>query len=897
MPREYLLEVNNQIQRVVCEPDTPLLYVLRNDLGLKGVKYGCGSEQCGACKTLIDGQAVPTCKLPAKDVAGLSITTVEGLVQGGELHPLQEAFIREQALQCGFCTPGMIIAAQALLNHQRYPSDEDIRTALETNLCRCGVYDRVRRAIKLRIGRPDQSPKYAVNSDLESLAKFSSFQSPAPLPHTLAENPDLDDWIRLNADGTITLFTGKVELGQGIKTAVALIGAEELDVSLERIKVAVTDTAHSPNEGLTVGSMSLETTGEAMRFAAAEARQVLLSIAFEELEAPIDRLVVADGTIHDPISGRSTTYWDLLAGQAFGRQVTGIGRPKSPDRLTLLGNANPHLDLPDKVSGAQIYIHDLDLPGMVHGRVLRPPHYAARLVSFDESSLKQILGMIRIVQDGSFMGVICEREEEAIKALEQLQKSATWSGELNLPDQASLYEHMLEQPKQSYLVQAGIPVEGAIPQIEIPSEAVHTLKSTYYRPFQMHASLGPSAAVAQLEDEKLTLWVQSQGVYPIRDAVAHVLGMSENDVRVIHVEGAGCYGHNGADDAALDAALLARAYPGRPISLKWMRADEHTWEPNGPAMMMKMQASLGDDGQVIAWNHDVWSYPHLGRSYARDHTSGLLAAWHLAEPFAQGTPNPELAPHVGSHRNADPLYNFPNRRIVKHFIPESPLRVSALRGLGAFGNVFAIESFVDELAYRAGTDPLDFRLRHLEDERAIAVINAVAEKADWRSSGTEEIDGHGRGLAFAQYKNRQCYAAVIVDLKVDRNNGEIKLERVVIAADAGQIVSANGLSNQLEGSFVQAASWTLLEQVNFNHQGITSQDWDSYPILRFPQSPKVETVLINRPGLPFLGSGEAAQGPTPAAIANAIFDAAGIRLREVPFTPERVRDALNEKIL
>ncbi|UCD41645.1 MAG: molybdopterin-dependent oxidoreductase, partial [Chloroflexota bacterium] len=598
MPREFLLEVNSQTQRVVCEPDTPLLYVLRNDLGLKGVKYGCGSEQCGACKALVDGQAVPTCKLPVKDVTGLSITTVEGLIQGSKLHPLQEAFIQEQALQCGFCTPGMIIAAQGLLNHQRYPSDEDIRTALETNLCRCGVYDRVRRAIKLRIGRPDQRSKYAVQSDLESLAKFSSPQLPAPLPHTLVENPDLDDWIRLNADGTITLFTGKVELGQGIKTAVALIGAEELDVSLERIKVTATDTAHSPNEGLTVGSMSLETTGEAMRFAAAEARQVLLSIAFEELEAPIDRLVIADGRIHDPISGRSKTYWDLLGGQAFGRQVTGIGLTKSPDRFTLLGNANPRLDLPDKVSGAQIYIHDLDLPGKVHGRVLRPPHYAARLVSFDERPLKQIPGMIRIVQDGSFVGVICEREEQAIKALEQLQKSATWSGELNLPDQTSLFEHMLEQPKQSYLVQAGTPVEGVIPQIEIPSEAAHTLKSTYYRPFQMHASLGPSAAVAQLEDGELTLWVQSQGVYPIRAAAAHVLGMSENDVRVIHVEGAGCYGHNGADDAALDAALLARAYPGRPVSLKWMRTDEHTWEPYGPAMVMKMQASLGDDGQV-----------------------------------------------------------------------------------------------------------------------------------------------------------------------------------------------------------------------------------------------------------------------------------------------------------
>jgi nicotinate dehydrogenase subunit B len=889
MPQEFLLEVNSHTQRVECDPDTPLLYVLRNDLGLTGVKYGCGSEQCGACKAIVDNQAVPTCKLPVKNVIGLSIQTIEGLAQNGDLHPLQQAFIEEQALQCGFCTPGMIIAAQGLLNQHRYPSDKEIRLALESNLCRCGVYDRVRRAIKLRIGRPDRQPKYRVQTGLKSLSKSGIYQTYPGLPQALVENPELDDWIRINADGTITLFTGKVELGQGIKTAVAMIGSEELDVSLEQIQVAATDTAHSPDEGLTVGSMSLETTGEAMRFAAAEARQVLLSIAFEELEAPLDRLVINDGTITDPASGRSTTYWNLLGGQPFGHQVTGAGRPKSPDQYTLLGKEIQRLDLPDKVSGAHVYIQDLDLPGKVHGRVIRPPHYSAKLVSYNKGAVSQMPGVLKIVQDGDFLGVICEREEQALKALEQVRTSATWEGDLNFPDQDSLYGHLLSQPRQSYLVKDGTAFEDDIPPIEAPPEAAHTLKSTYYRPFQMHASLGPSGAVALFEDGILTLWVQSQGVYPIRSAVAHVLDIPENNVRVIHVEGAGCYGHNGADDAALDAALLARALPGRPVSLKWMRADEHTWEPYGPAMAIQMQASLGVDGEVLDWNHDVWSYPHLGRARVGSHTSGLLAAWHLAEPFSRPQLKPVLASHVGSHRNADPLYHFPQRRIVKHFVPDSPLRVSALRGLGTYGNVFAIESFMDELAFKADIDPLAFRLRHLRDERAIAVIKAAAEKAGWRSSGFEKSDGHGRGIAFAQYKNRQCYTAIVVDLKVDRLNGEIELERVVIAADAGQIVSPDGLSNQLEGSFLQAASWTLYEQVNFDQQGITSRDWDTYPILRFPQAPKIETVLLNRPGLPFLGSGEAAQGPTPAAIANAVFDAVGVRLREIPFTPDRVR--------
>jgi nicotinate dehydrogenase subunit B len=891
MPQEFSLLVNGQIQRVKSEPDTPLLYVLRNDLRLKGVKYGCGSEQCGACKVIIDGQAVPTCKLPVKNVSGLSITTIEGLGQPGNLHPLQQAFIEEQALQCGFCTSGMIIAAQGLLNQQRYPTDEEIRTTLESNLCRCGVYDRVRRAIELRIGRADQRPNYSVFSARDASPEISSSRNPAELPHSILENPDLDDWVCINKDGTLTLFTGKVELGQGIRTAVALIGAEELDVSLDRIQIAPIDTAHSPNEGLTVGSMSLETTGQAMRYAAAEARQVLLSIAFEELEAPIDRLVVADGTILDPVSGRSTTYWDLQGGRKFGCQVSGLGRPKSPEQYSLLGKENPRLDLPEKVSGVQLYIHDLDLPGMVHGRILRPPHYAARLLDFDEHAVSQLPGVVKIVCDGSFLGVICEREEQAIEALDQLRKSTNWEGELDIPVQDSLYETMLSQAKQSFLVQKGTPVEGDVPPIESQPGAAQTMKSTYYRPFHMHASLGPSGAVARMDNGKLTLWVQSQGVYPIRAAVAHVLDMAESDIHVIHVEGAGCYGHNGADDAALDAALLAHAYPGRPVSLKWTREDEHTWEPYGPAMVMQLQASLGEDGSVIDWNHDVWSYPHLGRSRVEGQTSGLLAAWHLAEPFTQAPLKPVLASHVGSHRNADPLYDFPNRRVVKHFVPDSPLRVSALRGLGAFGNVFAIESFMDELAHHTGIDPLEFRLSHLNDDRAKAVITAAGERAGWGSNDGDE--NRGQGLAFAQYKNRQCYAAVVVDLEVEPQSREIKLKKAVIAADAGQIVSADGLSNQLEGSFVQAASWTFFEQVNFDRQGITSQDWDSYPILRFSQSPRIETVLINRPGLPFLGSGEAAQGPTPAAIANAIFDAVGVRLREIPFTSKRVKALLN----
>jgi len=401
--------------------------------------------------------------------------------------------------------------------------------------------------------------------------------------------------------------------------------------------------------------------------------------------------------------------------------------------------------------------------------------------------------------------------------------------------------------------------------------------------------MGPSAAVAQWVDSKLTVWTHSQGVFPLRSSIARILKMPESDIRTIHKDGPGCFGHNGADDAALDAALLACALPGRPVSLKWMRADENAWEPYGTAMIVKLKASLGSDGDVMDWNHDVWGYTHSSRPRKEKGTSDLLAAWHLSEPFTPAPPNPGMGFQGGVHRNADPLYTFPRQRIVKHFLSDSPLRVSALRGLGSYTNIFAIESFMDELAHAAGIDPLEFRLRNLADDRARAVIEAAAEHADWRS------DKRGHGIAFSRYKNRQGYVAVAVDLSVDRTDGRIRLKRAVIAADVGQIVNPDAVSSQLEGVFTQSASWTLKEQVTFDQNGITSLDWRRYPILRFSDAPEIQTVLLNRPGMPFLGIGEGAQGPVPAAIANAVFDATGIRLRRIPFTPEQVIEVLKSR--
>jgi nicotinate dehydrogenase subunit B len=894
MVREITLKVNGQMHQVRVDPETPLLYVLRNDLGLKGAKFACGLEQCGACTILIDGQAVPSCRLSVRSVQGREITTLEGLGTPENLHPLQKAFMEEHAVQCGFCVSGMIMSAKALLDRNPDPSDAEIKVAIANNLCRCGVYDRILRAVKRAAGDPADSPAFRAGFNQKPEAPIEP-EGPIQadgLAGSLMHTPDLDSWVRINTDETVTIFTGKAELGQDIKTSVAMIGAEELDLSLDRIRVITADTAQSPNEGVTASSLSLETSGNAIRNAAAEARQILLEAAGEKLDTPIERLTMRDGTITDPATGHQVTYWELFGGKKFATKVMGIGYLKSPEKYQIVGQSIYRFDLLNKVTGRASFVQDLELPEMVHGRVVRPPHYGAKLVSVDEGAVGQMTGVIKVVRDGSFLAVIAEREEQAVQATEALRKTAVWKTENTLPNQETLFDHMLNQPDQAFLVVDGTPGDTPIPPIEIPAEAVHTLQATYFRPYHMHAALGPSAAVAQLIDGKLTVWSHTQGVFPLRSALAQVLKMEKGDIHVIHRDGPGCYGHNGADDAALDAALLARALPGRPVSLKWMRRDENTWEPYGAATIVQMQASLNQSSEVINWNHDVRGYSHMGRSRPSKESSGLLAAWHLAEPFKTPQPFPVLAYHVGIHRNADPIYTFAHRRIVKHFLPDSPLRVSSLRGLGSYANIFAIESFMDELAFAAGVDPLEFRLRNLSDERARAVLIAAAEKAGWisgRKGGGKDL---GYGIALSRYKNRQCYAAVCVSLRVNKTSARIGLVRAVLAVDAGQIVNPEAVSSQIEGAFLQSASWTLKEQVAFDQQGVISVDWHSYPIIRFPEAPKIETVLLNRPGLPYLGVGEGAMGPAPAAIANAVFQTVGIRLRQIPFTPERIKEAL-----
>jgi CO/xanthine dehydrogenase Mo-binding subunit len=709
-------------------------------------------------------------------------------------------------------------------------------------------------------------------------------QSTARLPGSLENNRQLDAWIRIDPEGTVTVFTGKVELGQGAVTALAQIAAEELDVAFTRIRMIAGDTARTPNEGFTSGSQSMEVGGTALKYAAADARSILLELAARKLNTTAQSLTVSDGAIRAP-DGESVTYWALSPEASFQREVSAKAPTKSPDRYGIIGHSIPRLDIPAKLTGGAAYVQDIRLSGMLFGRVLRPPSYDAELLEVDLAPIDRMPGVVASVRDGRFLGVVAEREEQAIAARDALSKRAKWSQKPSLPAQAQIHEFLKSLPSRP--ITANSEAAAAAPS----SGDRRSFSASYTRPYQAHASIGPSCAVAQWSAGKVRVWSHTQGVFPLRGDLAKALKLGDDQVTVTHVQGSGCYGHNGADDVALDAALLARAVQGRPVKVQWMRDDEFAWEPYGPAMSMHIDAALDGNGRIADWAYQVWSNTHSTRPGGKDGVN-LVAAWHLAEPMKPASPEVIPLPAGGGDRNAIAIYDVPGKRMTQHFIPEMPIRVSALRTLGAYANVFAIESFMDELAAAAGADPVDFRLRHLSDPRAKAVLEAAAKTAGWQA-GAAGTGGRGRGIGFAQYKNHASYVAVVAEVEVDRATGAVRVLKASCAADAGQIVNPDGLRNQLEGGIVQSTSWTLKEQVEFDREHILSRDWQSYPILTFAEVPQVEVMLIDRPGEPWLGAGEAASGPTAAAIANAVAHATGARIRDLPLSPERVKAALS----
>jgi CO/xanthine dehydrogenase Mo-binding subunit len=483
------------------------------------------------------------------------------------------------------------------------------------------------------------------------------------------------------------------------------------------------------------------------------------------------------------------------------------------------------------------------------------------------------------VRDGNFLAVAAEREEQVIRAREIIRAGAKWTETETLPPLGdALFEHMMKLPSRDQLVNEKKSATSAKP--------AKTLQATYTRPYQAHGSIGPSCAVGQWTDGRLTVWTHTQGVFPLRGDLSRVFAVSEDNIRCIHAEGSGCYGHNSADDVAFDASMLARSCGGCPVRVQLMRDDEFSWEPFGSAMAMKLSASLDAEGNVVDWQHELWSHPHNARPGSPDGVN-LLGAWLLASPAKAPYPVDPPQPSGGSDRNSIPLYDFPNQKITKHYLPEMPIRTSALRTLGGYANVYALESFMDELAAAAGMDPIAFRLRHLKDPRARAVIEMAADRANWKAG--DKGDGErGRGFAFAKYKNLACYCAIVVDVELNRKTGAVRISRAVAAVDAGLIVNPDGVRNQIEGGIIQSASWTLLESVKHDRTRIGTRSWADYPILRFEDIPPVQVHLIDRPNERSLGVGEGSQGPMAAAVANAIANTTGKRIRALPFTAEKV---------
>ncbi|MFC0253299.1 xanthine dehydrogenase family protein molybdopterin-binding subunit [Massilia consociata] len=697
------------------------------------------------------------------------------------------------------------------------------------------------------------------------------------LPGSLGKAPWLDAWIRIGADNRVTVFTGKAELGQGIKTALLQVAAHELHVDPGRMSLVSADTERTPDEGYTAGSQSMQDSGTALRHAAAQVRALLLQQAAARLGVPAAALTLREGVFRT-FDGRRVSFGELVAGRDQHVRATGALPPRMPGAPRYSGVDVARVDIPGKVKGHLAYLQDLRLPAMVHARVVRPPSPAARLLEVDTASVARLPGVLEVVRDGRFLAVIAMEEWRAVKAAMALARAARWEVPATLPagrPVADLVRGLPAQPEQVFA--RGV--------AGVTGTAGKTLRARYVRPFQLHASIGPSCAIARLEEGRYTVWTHSQGVFPLRRALAELLAAPEESVHCLHMEGSGCYGHNGADDAAADAALLARAFPGVPVRVQWMREDEHCWEPFGPAMVAEVEATLGPDGRIADWQYAVWSPPHSTRP---GRAGNLLAATHLARPFAPPAPRPIPQPQGGGDRNAVPYYALPNARVTHHFQPAAPLRTSAVRSLGAYCNVFAIESFMDELAREAGIDPVAFRLRHLADPRAIEVVRLASAKFGWDAYARSAR--RGRGFAFARYKNLAAYCAIALEVEVALDTGFVRITRLDAAIDCGEVVSPDGVRNQIEGGILQSASWTLLEQVRVDERRVLTQDWAGYPILRFRQLPDhIGVHLADRPGQPFLGVGEAAQGPAAAALANAVQDACGVRVRDLPLDRARMR--------
>jgi len=697
------------------------------------------------------------------------------------------------------------------------------------------------------------------------------------LPQSLVDNPRLERWIRFQPDRTVRIATGKVEIGQGVVTALGQIAADELDVPYDRVAVLSGDSDQGPDEMYTTSSLSIQMSGGSIRLVCAEVRAKALDRAALRLNCSPGDLTVVDGQFLQDGRPTGQDYWSVAGDIDLTQNVTGTARPKARDAYKVVGQSVPRIDLPAKVTGAA-YVHDVLPAGVLHARMLRQPNPGAVLAALDEAAIRRAAkGELQIVRDGNFVAFVSPIESVAQAAAAAAPPHARWENLRQLTPAHQEAAWLKSQPAEDRHI-------GAPPRTTVPKNPVQI---TVSRPYIAHASMGPSCALAEFKDGHLTVWSHGQGMAPLQKNLAPALGLPIAAISAKHLHGPGCYGHNGADDAALDAALVAMRLPGRMIRLQWRREEEFGFEPVGPAMLVTLHVDLDDNRRPADWTTEIWSATHVQRPGSG--SGYLLATEALANPPPEVKPtDPPEARGGGGTRNAVPLYDVPAHRILHHLTQRGPVRTSALRGLGALPNVYAIEMLMDVLAERAGEDPVAYRLSILSEPRARRLVERVAEMCDWKARGPAG-SGRGLGLAFARYKNSAAYCAVAAAVTVEE---VVKVDRVWCTADAGLVVNPDGGRNQLEGGVVQALSWTLKEQVRFDQHGIASLDWDGYPILRFSEVPEIEAELVDGAGNPSLGLGECSVGPTAAAVGNAVAHALGVRIHDMPLTRERILKAL-----
>jgi CO/xanthine dehydrogenase Mo-binding subunit len=686
------------------------------------------------------------------------------------------------------------------------------------------------------------------------------------------DGSEIDGFLAVRSDGTVTVYCGKVDLGQGLRIAIPQMAAEELGVALERVVLIEGDTALTPDQGPTGGSSGVMRGGVQIRQAAATAREALLQMAAKRTGKSAAELGIADGVVRAAAGGDGVPIGELVGDRRFELKVDPKAKLKDPATYTIVGKPIARPDVSGKVTGTHTYVHDFSVEGMLHARVIRPPTVGAKLLEVDETSVKDVPGA-RVVRKESFVAVLADDEWDTVLAARALKTH--WSDATMLIGQTKVRDWMRSGPfeGEESLVRKGDAKQALV-------AAPKRIAAEYYWPMQSHASMGPSCAVADVRDGKATIWSASQATHKFRETIAKVLDLPPTAVRVIYLDGSGCYGMNGHDDAAADAALLSRAV-GRPVRVQWTRQDEHGWDPKGPPQLLALEGGLDTDGKMSAWRTEMW----LPKATAN------LPNMPLLGPAAAGIAQPVGISTGLISQNGNPPYAVANQEVVVRWLKDSPLRPSNIRAPGKIGNGFAVESFTDELAAAAKRDPLEFRLAALSDPRGIEVLKRAAQMIGWQPRPSPGPGGLGRGIAYLHYKNNETYVATAMEAEVDRGSGVIRVRRVVCAHDCGLIINPDALRQQIEGCILQTLSRALHEEVEFDRARVTSVDWKSYPILTFPEVPEISIELIDRPHEPPLGAGEAATTTVAAALANAVFDASGLRLRTVPFTPARVKAA------